>query len=99
MCIRDRCGDCVSGCIDHWPALNRWKHVKYLLRVAGARTVPVELGSSYASNDWSQQLMTLQEFVYHYVLRKDKQTTGYLAQHQLFTQVCSTLYFLFIKQF
>lgn len=77
----------LTGCIEHWPALTRWKHVNYLLRVAGARTVPIELGSSYAENNWSQQLMTVQQFIHQYVLIKDRQNTGYLAQHQLFTQV------------
>lgn len=85
------CNIFVSGCIGHWPALTRWKHVNYLLRVAGFRTVPVELGSSYASNNWSQQLMTLHQFIHQYILSKNRQNTGYLAQHQLFTQV-NTIY-------
>jgi [histone H3]-dimethyl/trimethyl-L-lysine36 demethylase len=33
----------LSGCIDHWPARTKWKDLKYLARIAGDRTVPVEV--------------------------------------------------------
>ncbi len=32
-----------AGAIEHWPALSRWRDLSYLLRVAGGRTVPVEV--------------------------------------------------------
>ena len=35
----------------------------YLKRVAGARTVPIELGSRYTDEGWSQGLMTLSQFI------------------------------------
>ncbi|XP_046686991.1 bifunctional peptidase and arginyl-hydroxylase JMJD5-like [Homalodisca vitripennis] len=76
----------ITGCMSHWPALRRWSDLDYLLEKAGSRTVPVELGSSYSHADWSQQLMTLRQFVTQYVAGANK-SPGYLAQHQLFDQV------------
>ncbi|KAL6655347.1 hypothetical protein ACP70R_006173 [Stipagrostis hirtigluma subsp. patula] len=32
----------ISGCIDDWPARTKWKDIKYLKKIAGDRTVPVE---------------------------------------------------------
>ncbi|XP_077589874.1 lysine-specific demethylase 8 [Stigmatopora nigra] len=75
--------------IDHWPALNQhpWS-LDYLRSVAGCRTVPVEVGSRYTDEEWSQTLMTLDEFIDRYILkRSDTSICGYLAQHQLFEQI------------
>lgn len=63
-----------------------WKDSKYLMRVAGARTVPVEIGSRYTEEDWSQSLIPLSQFLEKYIL-SESSVTGYLAQHQLFEQV------------
>ena len=41
--------------------------LSYLKLIAGSRTVPVELGSRYTDEDWSQKLMTLSEFIDRYV--------------------------------
>ncbi len=38
--------------------------------VAGQRTVPVELGSAYTDDDWSQRLMTLSEYIEQYMITK-----------------------------
>lgn len=54
--------------------------------MAGARTVPVEIGKHYADENWSQKLMTLQEFIKKYYL-EEGDSLGYLAQHNLFEQV------------
>lgn len=40
----------------------------YLKRVGGPRTVPVELGSKYTDDEWSQELMTLSAFIDKFVL-------------------------------
>lgn len=75
--------------IDHWPALNDhpWS-VEYLRGVAGCRTVPVEVGSRYTDEEWSQTLLTLDTFIDKFILNKDQGTgVGYLAQHQLFDQI------------
>ncbi|XP_060945982.1 lysine-specific demethylase 8 [Limanda limanda] len=93
----------LEGTIDHWPALNghRWS-IEYLRSVAGCRTVPVELGSRYTDEEWSQTLITVNEFIDRYIMNKvsasssescicihEAQRTGlgYLAQHQLFDQI------------
>jgi hypothetical protein len=53
--------------VDHattcWPAHQRWADPHYLLRLAGHRTVPVELGTDYRASGWSQVTMTLHEFM------------------------------------
>jgi len=85
----------LRSCIDHWPAFgpNRWS-AQYMQRVAGCRIVPVELGSKYTDQTWSQKLMTVNEFFETYVLNSRSENNesrnrevGYLAQHQLFNQV------------
>nr|XP_046270020.1 lysine-specific demethylase 8 isoform X2 [Scatophagus argus] len=79
----------LEGIIDHWPALNEhpWS-IEYLRSVAGCRTVPVEVGSRYTDEEWSQTLLTVNEFIDQYILNKDGvKCLGYLAQHQLFDQI------------
>lgn len=76
----------VLGCIDHWPALRRWNDLDYLVRVAGPRTVPVEIGSSYTQKDWGMELTSIHDFITKHI-RGYASKVGYLAQHQLFDQV------------
>uniref|UniRef100_UPI0037E95E39 lysine-specific demethylase 8 n=1 Tax=Semicossyphus pulcher TaxID=241346 RepID=UPI0037E95E39 len=79
----------LEGIIDHWPALNQhpWS-IEYLRSVAGCRTVPVEVGSRYTDEEWSQTLLTVNEFIDRYIVNKDgSKGVGYLAQHQLFDQI------------
>ena len=58
----------LVGGAAHWPALRRWNDPAYLLRRAGRRTVPVELGAAYTDADWQQQLTTLEHFIHDHVL-------------------------------
>ncbi|KAL6457242.1 hypothetical protein MHYP_G00342050 [Metynnis hypsauchen] len=78
----------LEGIIDHWPAFREhmWS-IDYLRVVAGCRTVPVELGSRYTDEEWSQKLLTVNEFIDHYIMDEAAAGLGYLAQHQLFDQV------------
>ena len=67
--------------------------LQLLKKKYGPRTVPVELGSRYTDDTWSQRLMTLYEFITEYIespslTGSSQNATGYLAQHQLFDQVC-----------
>ena len=75
------------GAMDFWPAMtdSRWS-VDYLRKVAGYRTVPIEIGSKYTDDTWSQSLTTMNEFIDNYILTTNK-TPGYLAQYQLFQQI------------
>lgn len=72
--------------MSHWPASKNWLDLNYLLKLAGDRTVPIEIGSHYADENWSQKLMTLRDFIKEYFLSGGPQI-GYLAQHNLFEQV------------
>lgn len=81
----------LDGVMDHWPArtTHQWS-IKYLKGIAGCRTVPVELGSRYTDDTWTQRLMTVADFIDNYI---DPIESGqdseiaYLAQHQLFDQI------------
>ncbi|ETN62416.1 hypothetical protein AND_005900 [Anopheles darlingi] len=76
--------------MNDWPAMDRWHDPNYLLRVAGERTVPVETGSQYSSDDWSQKLMKFGEFLMQSVATDRNLATdpvSYLAQHDLFDQI------------
>uniref|UniRef100_A0A8C7M8G2 Lysine (K)-specific demethylase 8 n=1 Tax=Oncorhynchus kisutch TaxID=8019 RepID=A0A8C7M8G2_ONCKI len=48
----------LEGIIDHWPAFKNhpWS-IEYLQTVAGCQTVPVEVGSRYTDEEWSQMLL------------------------------------------
>ncbi|XP_054127268.1 LOW QUALITY PROTEIN: bifunctional peptidase and arginyl-hydroxylase JMJD5 [Melozone crissalis] len=74
----------LEGVMDHWPCMRKWS-VDYFCQVAGCRTVPVELGARYTDEEWSQQLMTVSDFISQYIM--DENNVGYLAQHQLFDQI------------
>lgn len=76
----------LEDCIKHWRALRQWRHLNYLIKIAGSRTVPVEIGSRYTDDDWTQKLLNFSEFLQKYVLSK-RNRVGYLAQHQLFDQI------------
>ncbi|EEZ99556.1 Lysine-specific demethylase 8-like Protein [Tribolium castaneum] len=75
----------LQDCVTHWPALSKWPDITYLLKTAGDRTVPVEIGSHYADENWGQKLMTLKEFITNYFYKSED--LGYLAQHNLFDQI------------
>ncbi|XP_076655045.1 bifunctional peptidase and arginyl-hydroxylase JMJD5 [Halictus rubicundus] len=76
----------LKDCIKHWRALEQWQNINYLSKVAGHRTVPIEIGSRYTDEDWTQQLVLFSEFLQNHILSKHDRI-GYLAQHQLFEQI------------
>eukprot|EP00112_Aurelia_sp_Birch-Aquarium-sp1_P016610 Seg378.27 transcript_id=Seg378.27/GoldUCD/mRNA.D3Y31 product="JmjC domain-containing protein 5" protein_id=Seg378.27/GoldUCD/D3Y31 len=78
----------IENAINHWPALsNRKWTVNYIREIAGHRTVPIEIGSRYTSEDWTQKLLTINEFIDTFIENKKSIEKGYLAQHQLFDQI------------
>ncbi|MCJ1364427.1 hypothetical protein MMC16_003538 [Acarospora aff. strigata] len=86
----------ITDALTHWPALNErpWNSPSYLLQktFGGRRLVPVELGRSYTDEGWGQAIITFKEFMERYLLNTDRNknaTVGYLAQHDLFSQVPS----------
>lgn len=48
----------------------------YLKSVAGYRTVPVELGSRYTAEEWSQKLMTVADFIDNHVTKVSAVSVG-----------------------
>ncbi|XP_060063787.1 bifunctional peptidase and arginyl-hydroxylase JMJD5-like [Ylistrum balloti] len=91
----------ITNAMDHWPAMDkrRWS-LNYLQKRAGYRTVPIEIGSKYTDDKWTQKLMTIGEFIDQFITTEMKSSTddislrskhvnpvGYLAQHQLFNQI------------
>lgn len=53
---------------------HRWSNLRYLQRVCGRRTVPVELGAHYMRDEWSQQLMTVDEFLEKHILSSSSES-------------------------
>eukprot|EP00268_Persea_americana_P001646 TRINITY_DN10495_c0_g1_i4.p1 TRINITY_DN10495_c0_g1~~TRINITY_DN10495_c0_g1_i4.p1 ORF type:complete len:442 (-),score=69.36 TRINITY_DN10495_c0_g1_i4:335-1558(-) len=78
----------ISDCMSHWPARTKWKDMEYLKKVAGDRTVPVEVGKNYLSSEWKQELITFSEFLERIQsAERCSEVPTYLAQHQLFDQI------------
>ncbi|VDK50284.1 unnamed protein product [Anisakis simplex] len=76
----------ITGIVSEWPAFSKWSF-EYLNSIIGNRTVPIEIGSSYADEGWSQSLMTVSDFMHEFVENKSGRGVGYLAQHRLFDQI------------
>ena len=77
----------VPGHATDWPALNEhpWHSTRYLRTVSGpGRVVPVEVGSDYRTDDWSQKIMGWDDFVTS--LTQPSNEVLYMAQHSLFLQ-------------
>ena len=91
-------GECkpivFTDLMNHWPALTTrpWNEPSYLLSqtINGRRLVPVEIGRSYVDEGWGQKVIPFKDFLARYVTSPNQSTeTGYLAQHNLFTQIPS----------
>jgi len=69
--------------------MTKWRDLGYLSRVAGERTVPVEVGQNYLTEGWGQKLMLLSDFITRTMDQKldDGKGRAYLAQHRLFDQI------------
>ncbi|KAJ0965105.1 hypothetical protein J5N97_026243 [Dioscorea zingiberensis] len=81
------CPIIISGYIDGWPARTKWKDIEYLKRIAGDRTVPVEVGKNYLCSEWKQELITFSQFLERIVSADCPSKLTYLAQHPLFDQI------------
>ena len=87
----------IRGALPHWPALRErpWRSPAYLMKrtFGGRRLIPVEIGRSYTDAGWSQSIITFKEFMSRFLLRDpaevQEQGIGYLAQHDLFSQIPS----------
>lgn len=78
--------------IRDWPAMldHPWSSTDYLRLAAGpGRIVPVEVGSDYRDEDWTQRLMNWDEFLVKMEGQASSETKPevlYLAQHNLLMQ-------------
>ena len=61
--------------------------INKIKKLAGLRTVPIEIGKTYLSEGWKQKLVTLNEFIDTFILPENPSDVGYLAQTQLFEQI------------
>ncbi|KAK6515791.1 hypothetical protein TWF281_004381 [Arthrobotrys megalospora] len=78
---------------------SKWASFQYLLSktINGRRIVPVEIGRTYADPDLKQRILTFKYFFSNYFLTAPGQSNaeaeegvfGYLAQHNLLTQIPS----------
>ena len=78
----------LQNCISDWSALSKWKDLNYFMKLAGFRSVPIELGKKYDNDDWSQGMFRFGEFIKEFMTGKQSiNKLGYLAQHDLFDQI------------
>ena len=82
----------ITEALEHWPARQGdrvWSRVPYLLArtMGGRRLVPVEVGRSYTDEGWGQKIVTFKEFLDEFLIKKHGNNIGYLAQHDLFSQI------------
>ena len=95
-CVNVRTPIVLANTIEHWPAMKRWKDPRYWIRKThgGRRLIPVELGKTYVDDGWGQQIITIGDHMKDHLLKdmtissdKEERPVGYLAQHDLLTQV------------
>lgn len=83
----------LTNCIEHWPARTHWSNFNHFMKLASYRLIPVEVGSDYMDESWTQRLLPLGEYFREFVVPvkgKRKRTDGkfgYMAQHELFDQI------------
>lgn len=78
----------IQDCMDHWPAMTNWKTPGYLSSVAGERTIPIEIGTHYTNENWSQDLVKFGDFLHRQITASETcDRVEYLAQHNLFDQI------------
>lgn len=82
----------ITKALEDWPARRgerAWTRVPYLLArtMGGRRLVPVEVGRSYTDVAWGQKIVTFGEFLDEFLIKKCGNNIGYLAQHDLVSQI------------
>ena len=83
----------MTGIMRHWPALDRWKSKTYWLNKTfqGRRLVPIEIGRSYADDDWSQEIVPFRAFLNEYILASDPSESSPLASPPELTHESDTI--------
>ncbi|ESO02071.1 hypothetical protein HELRODRAFT_188565 [Helobdella robusta] len=77
----------IKSCMQDWPAMStrKWS-LRYLKKVAGWRTVPVQLNETYTHDPRKKQFMSISKFIDCFI-NKENNKKGYITQHPLFEQV------------
>jgi hypothetical protein len=83
----------LQGYVRDWPAMREhpWSSTGYLHSIAGpGRVVPIEVGSDYRHDDWTQKMIAWNEFLMALDSQRhegqDEHDVLYLAQHDLMKQ-------------
>lgn len=87
--FRPRVPVIIKNVTQDWPCMStrRWT-LESILRDCAFRLVPIEIGSKYTDDNWSQKLMLIIDFVDEHILnRSSRNSVAYLAQHNLFNQI------------
>lgn len=82
----------ITDELKDWPALESWRDPEYLMEktIGGRRLVPIETGTSYVDDGFGQKIVKFKDFMAKYILHPEDLTDpGYLAQHDLFSQIPS----------
>ncbi len=58
--------------------------IEYLRTIAGCRTVPIEVGSKYTDEEWSQKLITVNDFIDRYIIETVRIISIYFIVRQCF---------------
>lgn len=93
----------ITDAVEHWPAMSArpWSSRDYWMdrTFGGRRLVPVEVGRSYTDEGWGQRIMEFGDFVDKFIWgdenagikteedEEDSDQTGYMAQHDLLSQI------------
>mmetsp|Transcript_22614 Transcript_22614/g.62771 ORF Transcript_22614/g.62771 Transcript_22614/m.62771 type:complete len:406 (+) Transcript_22614:185-1402(+) len=82
----------ITGAMQDWEALERWRDLKWWSTAHGHRSLPLEVGSS-GDRDWHESVATMQDFVGEYLRPSNRDGPGcevaYMAQHTLLDQIPS----------
>jgi lysine-specific demethylase 8 len=71
----------LRDCMEDWPAMEKWQSLDYIRRVCGLRSVPIETGEHYLSEDAAQQIMTINEFIDAYICKgRESQSLDHTAE-------------------
>lgn len=89
----------IKNGISHWAAYKNWKDINYVYKIAGHRTIPIELGKKYDDENWSQGLFKFGEFLkLHMKNENSTNETAYLGECGFYFHESDRIYSRFVFQ-
>lgn len=82
----------IENLTSNWPALEKWKSPSFWVSTAGHRFFPVEIGNHYLDENWTQEIMQLNEYLMKYVFTGETENIAYIAQHNWIHQIPELMY-------